>query len=104
METNNKACTNSNGAGVVIFLASLILVAMTVKAEEIPAPKIEETKLIWTSDCPEGSRISNSNMCKKKIYVDDSIDVSQLKWEEVEDIAKLAYDWKARIKEKFSKK
>ena len=100
----NKEC--NSGAPMAIFLASLILIAITAKAEE-KTPKIENmehTKLIWTSDCPTGMPSTNgTNLCKKKIYADDSIDISKLKWEEVEDIARLAYDWKQKLRAKFAK-
>ena len=92
------------GASMAIFLASLLLVAITARAEEKVA-KNEDLKLIWTSDCPKGMpSTSNTNLCRKKIYVDDSIDLKKLKWEQVEDIAKVAYDWKYRMKKKFKKK
>lgn len=94
---------SNSSAGIVIFLASLVLVAINTKAED-KMPKNENLKLIWTSDCPAGSRVSNTNLCKKKIYADDSIDISKLKWEEVEDIAKISYDWKYRMKMKFNRK
>ena len=91
------------GAPMAIFLASLVLVAMTAKAEE-KTPKNENLKLIWTSDCPKGlPSTNNSNLCKKRIYADDSIDLKKLKWEEVEDIAKISYDWKQRFKIKIKK-
>lgn len=91
------------GASMAIFLASLILIAMTARAEE-KLPKNENMKLIWTSDCPNGLPTNNSNLCKKRIYADDSIDVSKLKWEEVEDIAKISFDWRHNLKQKFAKK
>jgi hypothetical protein len=95
---------SNSGAGIAIFLASLVLVAMTAKAEEKVA-KNQNMKLIWTSDCPKGlPSTNNSNLCQKKIYADDSIDLKKLKWEEVEDIAKVAYDWKYRMKMKFNNK
>lgn len=91
-------------APVLIFLASLILVAISVRAEET-APKIETTKLIWTSDCPEYKGTSNTNLCKKKIYVDDSIKLDKdIKWQDVEEISKIAYDWKYQFKKKFNNK
>lgn len=94
---------SNSGAPMAIFLASLVLVAMTVKAEE-KMPQNENLKLIWTSDCPKGlPSTNNSNLCKKRIYADDSIDLKKLKWEEVEDIAKVAYDWKQRFKIKIKK-
>ena len=103
MDNSRNTCTNS-GAGVVIFLASLVLVAMTVKAEET-TPKFEETKLIWTSDCPKYEGTSNTNLCKKKIYVDDSVKLDKdIKWNDVEEIAKIAYDWKYQFKQKFKSK
>ena len=91
---------NNSSVPMVIFLASLILVAISAKAEEKEA-KNENMRLIWTSDCPSGVQ-TNTNMCKKKIYADDSIDISKLKWEEVEDIAKISYDWKYKLKVKFA--
>ena len=94
---------SNSGAPMAIFLASLVLVAMTAKAEE-KTPKNENLKLIWTSDCPKGlPSTNNSNLCKKRIYADDSIDLKKLKWEEVEDIAKISYDWKQRFKIKLKK-
>ncbi len=94
---------SNSGAGIAIFLASLILVAISTKAEE-KVPQNRNLKLIWTSDCPKGmSSTNNSNLCKKRIYADDSIDISKLKWEEVEDIAKIVYDWKYQFKQKFEK-
>lgn len=95
----------NSGAGIAIFLASLILVAINAKAE-VKEPKIENTKLVWASDCPKGMpSTSNSNLCKKRIYIDDSIELKDLKWEEVEDIAKVAYaDWKQKLKIKFNKR
>ena len=90
------------GTAMAIFLASLVLIGMTAKAETLE-PKKETERLIWTSDCPAGVQ-TNTNMCRKKIYADDSIDISKLKWEQVEDIAKLAYDWKYRLKERFGHK
>ena len=94
---------SNSGAPMAIFLASLVLVAMTAKAEE-KTPKNENLKLIWTSDCPKGlPSTNNSNLCKKRIYADDSIDLKKLKWEEVEDIAKISYDWKQRFKIKIKK-
>lgn len=92
---------NNSSVPMVIFLASLILIAISAKAEEKEA-KNENMRLIWTSDCPKGVQ-TNSNLCKKKIYADDSIDISKLKWEEVEDIAKISYDWKYQIKNKYNK-
>ena len=90
-------------AGMAIFLASLVLVAITAKADE-KVPKNQNLKLVWTSDCPKGLPSTNdSNLCKKKIYADDSIEISKLKWEEVEDIAKISYDWKQRFKIKIKK-
>ena len=95
--------TNS-GAPVLIFLASLILVAINAKAEEKVA-KNQNLKLIWTSDCPKGlPSTNNSNLCKKKIYADETIDLRNLKWEEVEDVAKISFDWKYNLKQKFAKK
>lgn len=96
--------TNS-GAGVLIFLASLVLVAINAKAET-KEPKIENTRLVWASDCPKGMpSTNNSNLCKKRVYVDDSVDLKDLKWQEVEDIANIAYaDWKQKLKTKFNKK
>lgn len=91
------------GASMAIFLASLVLVAMTAKAED-KTPKNENLKLIWTSDCPEYKGSSNSNLCKKRIYADDSINIKELKWEEVEDIAKISFDWKYNLKQKFARK
>lgn len=94
---------SNSGAPILIFLASLILVAINAKAEE-KTPKNENLKLIWTSECPKGLPSTNgTNLCKKRIYADESIDVSKLKWEEVEDIAKIAYDWKQRFKIKIKK-
>lgn len=92
------------GASMAIFLASLVLVAMTAKAEE-KTPKNENLKLIWTSECPKGlPSTNNSNLCKKKIYADETINLKNLKWEEVEDIAKISFDWKYNLKQKFAKK
>ena len=94
---------SNSGAPMAIFLASLVLVAMTAKAEE-KMPQNQNLKLIWTSDCPKGlPSTNNSNLCKKRIYADDSIDLKKLKWEEVEDIAKISYDWKQRFKIKIKK-
>ena len=94
---------NNSGAGFAIFLASLVLVAMSAKADE-KEPQNQNMRLIWTSDCPKGlPSTNNSNLCKKKIYADDSIDLKKLKWEEVEDIAKISYDWKQRFKTKIKK-
>lgn len=94
---------NNSGTGIAIFLASLILVAITARAEEKVAQK-QNLKLIWTSDCPKGMpSTNNTNLCQKKIYADDSIDLEKLKWEQVEDIAKVAYDWKQRFKTKIKK-
>ena len=94
---------SNSSVGIAIFLASLILVAINTKADD-KVPQNQNLKLIWTSDCPAGSRVNNTNLCKKKIYADDSIDISKLKWEEVEDIAKISHDWKYRIKMKFNQK
>lgn len=89
---------------MAIFLASLVLVAMTAKAED-KTPKNENLKLIWTSECPKGlPSTNNSNLCKKKIYADETIDLRNLKWEEVEDIAKISFDWKYNLKQKFARK
>ena len=93
---------SNSGASMAIFLASLVLIAITAKADD-KVPKNQNMKLIWTSDCPNGLPTNNSNLCKKRIYADDSIDVSKLKWEEVEDIAKISYDWKQRFKIKLKK-
>ena len=78
---------------------------MNAKADQ-KEPKIERERLVWASDCPKGMpSTSNSNLCKKKIYIDDSVELKDLKWEEVEDIAKVAYaDWKHKLKLKFNKK
>lgn len=90
-------------AQILIFLASLILVAINAKAEEKVA-KNQNMRLIWTSDCPKGlPSTNNTNLCKKRIYADDSIDLKKLKWEEVEDIAKISYDWKQRFKTQIKK-
>ena len=95
---------SNSGAPVLIFLASLILVAINAKAED-KTPKNENLKLIWTSECPKGlPSTNNSNLCKKKIYADETIDLKNLKWEEVEDIAKISFDWKYNLKQKFAKK
>ena len=95
---------SNSSAPVLIFLASLILVAINAKAEEKEAKNDENMRLIWTSDCPKGlPSTNNSNLCKKRIYADDSIDLKKLKWEEVEDIAKISYDWKQRFKVKIKK-
>lgn len=96
---------NDCGAGIAIFLASLVLVAINAKAQTIE-PKNENTRLIWTSDCPAGMPSTNgSNMCKKRIYADDSVDVSKLKWDDVEEIAKISFKgWKEKLKERFGKK
>ena len=96
---------SNSGAPVLIFLASLILVAINAKAEEKVAKNQNiNMRLIWTSDCPKGlPSTNNSNLCKKRIYADDSIDLKKLKWEEVEDIAKISYDWKQRFKTKIKK-
>ena len=93
------------GAGFAIFMASLVLVAMSAKAET-KEPKIENTRLVWASDCPKGMpSTNNSNLCKKRVYVDDSVDLKDLKWQEVEDIANIAYaDWKQKLKIKFNKR
>lgn len=93
--------TSTSSAPVLIFLASLILVAINAKAEEKVAQN-QNLKLIWTSDCPKGVQ-TNYNLCQKRIYADDSIDLKKLKWEEVEDIAKISYDWKQKFKIKFKK-
>lgn len=94
---------SNSGAPMAIFLASLILIAITARADE-KVPKNENLRLIWTSECPKGlPSTNNSNLCKKRIYADDSIDLKKLKWEEVEDIAKIAYDWKQRFKIKLKK-
>ena len=90
-------------AQILIFLASLILVAINAKAEEKVA-KNQNMRVIWTSDCPKGlPSTNNTNLCKKRIYADDSIDLKKLKWEEVEDIAKISYDWKQRFKTQIKK-
>lgn len=90
-------------AQILIFLASLILVAISARAEEKVAQN-QNMKLVWTSDCPKGlPSTNNSNLCKKRIYADDSIDLKKLKWQEVEDIAKIAYDWKYQFKQKIKK-
>ena len=95
---------SNSSAGMAIFLASLVLVAMSAKAED-KMPKNENLKLIWTSDCPKDlPSTDKSNLCKKRIYADESIDISKLKWEQVEDIARISYDWKYRMKMKFNKK
>ena len=94
---------SNSGAPMAIFLASLILIAITARADE-KAPQNQNLKLIWTSECPKGlPSTNNSNLCKKRIYADDSIDLKKLKWEEVEDIAKISYDWKQRFKIKIKK-
>lgn len=93
---------NNCGASMAIFLASLVLVAMTAKAEEKVAQN-QNLKLIWTSECPKGVQ-TNYNLCKKKIFADETIDLKNLKWEQVEDIAKVAYDWRYNLKQKFAKK
>ncbi len=92
-----------SSVAITIFLASLILVSISAKAET-NEPKIETTKLIWTSDCPQYKGSSNSNLCKKRIYADDSINIKELKWEDVEEIAKISYDWKYQLRKKFNKK
>lgn len=95
---------NNCGAGIAIFLASLVLVAMTAKADE-RMPKNENLRLVWTSQCPKYQGSSNSNMCKQKIYVDDSITLDKdIKWQDVEQIAKVSFDWKERLKQKLAKK
>lgn len=95
---------DTSGAPVLIFLASLILIAMTAKAEET-AIKLENTKLVWASDCPEYKGTSNTNLCKKKIYVDNSIKLDKdIKWQDVKEISKIAYDWKYQFRKKFSNK
>lgn len=95
---------SNSGAPVLIFLASLILVAINAKAEE-KAVQNQNFKLIWTSECPKGlPSTNNSNLCKKKIYADETINLKNLKWEEVEDIAKISFDWKYNLKQKFAKK
>ena len=95
---------SNSGAPILIFLASLILVAINSKAEEKVAQN-QNLKLIWTSECPKGlPSTNNSNLCKKKIYADETIDLRNLKWEEVEDIAKISFDWKYNLKQKFAKK
>lgn len=94
---------SNSGAPMAIFLASLILIAITARADE-KVPQNQNLKLIWTSECPKGlPSTNNSNLCKKRIYADDSIDLKKLKWEEVEDIAKISYDWKQRFKIKLKK-
>lgn len=94
---------SNSGAPILIFLASLILVAINAKAEEKVAQN-QNLKLIWTSDCPKGLPSTyNTNLCKKRIYADDSIDLKKLKWEEVQDVSKIAYDWKYQFKQKFEK-
>ena len=95
---------SNSGAPVLIFLASLILVAINAKAEEKVAQN-QNLKLIWTSDCPKGlPSTNNSNLCKKRIYADETINLKNLKWEEVEDIAKISFDWKYNLEQKFAKK
>ena len=94
---------SNSSVGITIFLASLILVAINTKADD-KVPQNQNLKLVWASDCPKYQGSSNTNLCKKKIYADESIDISKLKWEEVEDIAKISYDWKYRIKMKFNNK
>ena len=99
--SNNKS---DSSAPMAIFLASLVLLAINARADE-KVPQNKNMRLIWTSDCPKGSRISNTNMCKKKIYADDSINLRELKWQEVEDIAKMSFkDWKQKLKERFNNK
>lgn len=99
--SNNKS---DSSAPMAIFLASLVLLAINAKAED-KTPRNENLKLIWTSDCPKGlPSTNNSNLCKKKIYVDETINLKNLKWEEVEDIAKISFDWKYNLKQKFAKK
>lgn len=94
---------SNSGASMAIFLASLVLIAITAKADD-KVPKNQNLKLVWASDCPKGlPSTDKSNLCKKRIYADDSIDLKKLKWEEVEDIAKVAYDWKQRFKIKIKK-
>lgn len=94
---------SNSGAPMAIFLASLVLVAITAKADE-KVPQNQNLKLVWASECPKGlPSTNNSNLCKKRIYADDSIDLKKLKWEQVEDIAKVAYDWKQRFKIKIKK-
>ena len=94
---------NNSGAGIAIFLASLVLLAINARADE-RTPKNENLKLVWTSDCPKGlPSTNNSNLCKKRIYADDSIDLKKLKWEEVQDISKIAYDWKYQFRQKIKK-
>lgn len=89
---------------MAIFLASLVLIAMTARAEE-KEPKNENLKLIWASDCPKELPSTNkSNLCKKKIYADETVDLRNLKWEQVEDIAKIEFDWRYNLKQKFAKK
>ena len=95
---------NNSGAGILIFLASLVLVAMTAKADERTL-KNGNLRLVWTSQCPKYQGSSNSNMCKQKIYVDDSITLDKdIKWQDVEQIAKVSFDWKERLKQKLAKK
>lgn len=92
------------GASMAIFLASLVLIAMTARAEEKVAQN-QNLKLIWTSECPKGlPSINNSNLCKKRIYADETVDLRNLKWEQVEDIAKIEFDWRYNLKQKFAKK
>lgn len=99
--SNNKS---DSSAPMAIFLASLVLLAINARADE-KVPQNEKMKLIWTSDCPKGlPSTNNSNLCKKKIYVDETINLKNLKWEEVEDIAKISFDWKYNLKQKFAKK
>lgn len=99
--SNNKS---DSSAPMAIFLASLVLLAINARADE-KVPQNENMKLIWTSECPKGlPSTNNSNLCKKKIYVDETINLKNLKWEEVEDIAKISFDWKYNLKQKFAKK
>lgn len=90
---------NNSGAGIAIFLASLVLVAMSAKADEKEAQN-QNLRLVWTSECPKGMPSThNSNMCKRRVYVDDSIKLGEdLTWQEVEDIQRIAYDWRERFK------
>ena len=99
--SNNKS---DSSAPMAIFLASLVLLAINARADE-KVPQNKNMRLIWTSDCPKGlPSTNNSNLCKKKIYVDETINLKNLKWEEVEDIAKISFDWKYNLKQKFAKK
>ena len=95
---------NNSNVGFAILFGALILFAFSNARADVPRGTQE--KLLWADECPDPN-YHYDEKCKKKVYIDETIEEKDLSWQEIEKIARREFSEKNKIfkifRDKFSK-